>query len=107
MTINDEDIFKIFHYCFVFAACFLILSAGCRVLADPPHTQSIDSYYRALSERVEKGVTGPIGGWHYYYKNGFHIDSREKNLEFEINGRILVDGGNIDADTMMMILKPK
>ena len=83
---------------FVFAACFFILSTGDRVLADAPQNKSIDSYYRALSERVEKGVDGPIEGWHYYYKDGFHIESREKNLEFEINGRILVDGGNIDAD---------
>jgi hypothetical protein len=83
---------------FVFAACFFILNAGGRVLADTPRDKSIDSYYRALSERVEKGVKGPIGGWHYYYTVGFHIDSREKNLEFDINKSILVNGGNIDAD---------
>jgi hypothetical protein len=45
---------------FVFAACFFILSTGDRVLADAPQDKSIDSYYRALSERVEKGAPGNL-----------------------------------------------
>jgi len=44
----------------VFASCFLILSAGGSVLADSPQTKSMDSYYKALSERVETGVRGPV-----------------------------------------------
>jgi len=59
----------------------------------------MDSYYKTLSEKVEKGVRGPIGDWHYYWKDGsFSIDSREENIKFRINGQILVDGGDIDAD---------
>jgi len=82
----------------VFASCFLILSAGGRVLADAPQTKSMDSYYKAMSERVETGVKGP-GGWRYYWKDGFfRIDSRKENIKFRVNGQIIVDGGNIDAD---------
>jgi phosphate-selective porin OprO/OprP len=82
-----------------FASCFLILSADGRVLADSPQTKSMDSYYKALSERVEKGIRGPISGWRYYRKDGyFSIDSRKENIKFRITGQILVDGGDIDAD---------
>jgi len=83
----------------VLASCFLTLIAVSKVLADSEQTKSMDSYYKALSERVEKGVRGPIGDWHYYWKDGyFRIDSRKENIKFMINGQILVDGGDIDAD---------
>jgi len=83
----------------VLASCFLTLIAVSKVLADSEQTKSMDSYYKALSERVEKGVRGPIGDWHYYWKDGyFRIDSSKENIKFMINGQILVDGGDIDAD---------
>jgi phosphate-selective porin OprO/OprP len=82
----------------VFAACFLILSTSSVVLADSPQIKSTNSKNEALSERAEEGVKGPVGGWHYYWKDGFRIDSPKKNLTFKINGKILVDAGNIDAD---------
>jgi phosphate-selective porin OprO/OprP len=83
----------------VCASCFFILNSRGRALADSPQTKSMDSMYEALSERVEKGVRGPIGDWHYYRKDGsFHIDSHKENIKFEINGQILIDGGDIDAD---------
>ena len=69
------------------------------MLADSSKPDPIDSYYKALSERVEKGVRGPIGGWRYYWKDGyFSIDSRKENIKFRINGQIIADGGGIDAD---------
>ena len=83
----------------VLAVCFLTLIAASKVLADSQKTESMDSFYKALSERVETGVRGPIGDWHYYWKDGhFSIDSRKENIKFRINGQILVDGGDIDAD---------
>ena len=83
----------------VLLSCFYILNSGGRALAESPQTKTMDSYYKTLSEKVEKGVRGPIGDWHYYWKDGsFSIDSREENIKFRINGQILVDGGDIDAD---------
>ena len=83
----------------VWAICFLTLISVSKVLADSPQTKSMDSYYKALSEKVEKGVRGPIGDWHYYWKDGyFSIDSRKENIKFRINGQIIVDDGDIDAD---------
>ena len=61
---------KYFIPVIVFASCFLIFNSDGRVLADSRQTESMDSYYKALSERVEKGVRGPIGDWHYYWKIG-------------------------------------
>jgi len=94
---SDQPIFSIGPT--VFAVCLIILSAGKHVYADTQQTKGIDSFYNALSERVEKGIRGPIGGWHYYWKDSyFSIDSRKENIKFRINGQIIVDGGNINAD---------
>ncbi len=94
---NAQSIFSILAT--VFAVCFLILSADGLAIADSPQTKSMDSMYKALSERVEKGVRGPIGDWHYYWKDGyFSIDSRKENIKFRINAQLIADGGNIDSD---------
>lgn len=94
---NDQPTFPIVVA--VFAVCFIIFSPGSNVFADTQQSESIDSYYKALSERVGQGIKGPIGGWQYYWKDGyFSIDSRKKNIKLRINGQIIVDGGNIDAD---------
>jgi len=83
----------------VLAICCLTLISMSKVLAESPQTKTMDSYYQALSVKVEKGVRGPIGDWHYYWKDGsFSIDSRKENINFRINGQILVDVGDIDAD---------
>ncbi len=63
----------------VLVLCFLNFIVTSKVLADSSHPKSIDSFYKALSERVERGVTGPVGHWHYYLKDGLHMDSPEKN----------------------------
>ena len=94
---SDQPIFSIGPA--VFAVCLVILSAVNYVFADTQQTEGINSFYKALSERVEKGVRGPAGGWHYYWKDGyFSIDSRKENIKFRINGQFIVDAGNIDAD---------
>lgn len=90
----------------VFAACFFIISSCGQLLAGDPQNKGLDSYYRALSERVAKGVSGPIGDWHYYYDDGFRIDSRKKNIQLKINGQILIDGGYIDADNELQTAFP-
>ena len=79
-------------------SCLLNLVVITKILADSPQPKSIDSYYKELSERTEKGVTGPIGKWHYYLKDGFRIDSRDKKFTFKTNVSIMVDGGYIGAD---------
>jgi len=92
----------------VFVVCLIILSAGNHVFADTQQTENIDSFYKALSERVEKGVKGPIGGWHYYWKDGyFSIDSREENIKFRVNGQFIVDSGDIEADDELKKAFPK
>ena len=44
------------------------------------------------------GVEGPITGYHISWKEGFHLVSPKKNLKVKIGGKLIVDGGNIDAD---------
>ena len=93
-----KALLKYFIPVVVLVLCFLNLIATSKVLADSPHPKSIDSFYEALSERLEKGVRGPVGHWHYYLKDGFHMDSPKKNLTFRTNLSIMVDGGYIGDD---------
>ncbi|MCJ7683112.1 MAG: OprO/OprP family phosphate-selective porin [Desulfobacteraceae bacterium] len=46
----------------------------------------------------EKGVEDPLIGWHYYWRDGFHIESANKKLKTRFYGRVMVDGGYIGAD---------
>ena len=77
---------------------FALLPVG-GALAGYPQTNSLGSLYTAPSAGAEKGLRGPVRGWHYYLEDGyFSIDNREENIKFRINGQVIVDAGNIDAD---------
>ncbi len=56
------------------------------------------SVYDKFMDRAQEGVRGPIGKWHYYWKDGFRIDGSNKNLTFKANLSIMIDGGYIGAD---------
>ena len=60
--------------------------------------ENIGDMWDEWKETVGKGVEDPLIGWHYYWRDGFHIDSAEKNLKIRFNGRVLLDGGYIGAD---------
>ncbi len=68
------------------------------MLSDFPQPKKIDSFYKSLSERAEEGVRGSIGDWHYYWKDGYRIDSPAKNFTLKTNLSIMVDGGYIGAE---------
>ena len=77
---------------------FALLPVG-GALAGSPQTNSLGSLYTAPSAGAEKGLRGPIGGWHYYWEDGYlSIDSRKEDIKFRINGKVFVDAGNIDAN---------
>lgn len=44
-------------------------------------------------DRTHTGVRGPIRKWHYYWENGFRVDTFNKNLTFKTNLSIIIDGG--------------
>ena len=68
------------------------------VQGDSPPLERSDSTFDGWLKKPEEGVEGPIGHTHYYWDEGFHIVSRGKNLELKIGGKIILDGGYIDAD---------
>ena len=68
----------------ILVSCLLNLVVATKILADSPQPKSIDSFYQGLSESAEKGVRGPIGDWHYYWKDGFHIDNAKKNFKNQV-----------------------
>jgi len=60
--------------------------------------ENIRTMWYEWKNTAEKGVKDPLTGWHYYWKDGFYIDSTKRNLKFRFNGRVLLDGGSIGAD---------
>ncbi len=57
-----------------------------------------ERYYSGWKEVAEKGVEGKYVGYHVYWSDGLHYDSREKNIRFLFNSAVIVDGGTIEAD---------
>ena len=66
--------------------------------AEPQWLEKIGTRWDEWKQRAEKGVGDPLIGWHYYWKDGFNIDSAKKNLRIRFNGRVLVDSGYIGVD---------
>ena len=66
--------------------------------AEPQWLENIGGIWDEWKETAEKGFKDPLIEWHYYWKDGFHIGSKKKNLKFRLNGRVMVDGGYIGAD---------
>ncbi|MBW2113231.1 MAG: hypothetical protein JRH00_17770, partial [Deltaproteobacteria bacterium] len=64
--------------------------------ADPQDPQGTASLWEQWERAAEEGVKDPLLRWHYYYKDGLRIDSREKSFQFRLNGRILGDGTGAD-----------
>jgi phosphate-selective porin OprO/OprP len=83
----------------IWLICLLALLAMGEVMADSPQENSLRFLYLTPPEGAEKGLRGPVRGWHYYWEDGyFSIDNRKEDIKFRINGQIIVDAGNIDAN---------
>ena len=65
---------------------------------DSEWPENISTMWDEWTETAEKGAEDPLIGWHYYWRDGFHIESAKKNLKIRFNGRVLLDGGYIGAD---------
>ncbi len=87
-----------FFFCALFAAFSLLLVSSSNVQADSRSSEKFWSIYDERLGITEEGVKGPVGDWHYYWKDGFRIDSPEKNFTLRTNLSIMVDGGYIGAD---------
>ena len=87
-----------FCFCALFAAFSLLLVSSSNVQADSRSSEKFWSIYDERLGITEEGVKGPVGDWHYYWKDGFRIDSPEKNFTLRTNLSIMVDGGYIGAD---------
>ena len=61
-------------------------------------SDSVGSTYDEWSEKEEKGKTGKFAGVHYYWKDGLHIDSRNKIIRIKAGGKLAIDGGDINAN---------
>ena len=77
-------------YLLICSFCFVVYIANAQV--EPQESENIDGMWDEWKMKAEKGVEDPLIEWHYYWKDGLHIDSTEKKLEFKLNGRVMVDG---------------
>jgi len=66
--------------------------------ADSQWLGNIGDMWDEWKKTAEKGVEDPLIEWHYYWRDGLHIDSTKKNLKLKLNGRAMLDGGYIGAD---------
>jgi phosphate-selective porin OprO/OprP len=89
-------LFKYFSI-FLSASLFLAMFAN-TALAETQLPGLFGSGFDEIENFAETGVEGPIGHWHYYWKDGFRLDSQEKNLNLKFNLEIMGDGGYISPD---------
>ena len=80
------------------AAVFLFLISGNNVRADSSSVDRQGFSFKEIREKAEQGVKDPITGYRISWKEGLHLVSPEEKLKVKIGGKIIVDGGNIDAD---------
>jgi phosphate-selective porin OprO/OprP len=79
-------------------AVFLLSVSSIKVHAAPAPSGGFRSTYRDLLEKAKEGTEGPLARTHYYWDEGFHIDTRHENLKLKIGGKIIPQGGYIGAD---------
>ena len=78
---------------------FLFLFVFTHIATAEIHPDEIlGSGYEALQKSAHEGITDPVAHWHYFWKDGFHINSREKNFQMKCNLTVLGDGGYIGVD---------
>ena len=65
--------------------CLLICSLFFAVFianaqAEPQESENIGGMWDEWKMKAEKGVEDPLIEWHYYWRDGLHVDSTKKNL---------------------------
>ena len=68
----------------------------------PEKGKDADSGFRAWAER---GVSGPEH-WHYYWLDGFNMDSPKQHFTAKLNLSVFVDAGDINPDASLQTAFP-
>jgi phosphate-selective porin OprO/OprP len=86
----------------------LLLCSGAKAQAESPDGSTTSEHKglpeeakvetQKVSEETEKGVSGPVAKTHYYWDEGLQIVSRRENLRLKVGGKLIVDGGTIEAN---------
>ncbi len=69
-------------------------------------SEGIGQKYKGILKTGEKDKEEKLTGFHVYWKDGLHLESRKKNFTMKIGGMILGDGGYIGADNDLKIAFP-
>ena len=93
---NSRPVFNITAIVLVVSLFFVMVGGG--VHADEPAFKEIQTKYKTLGEKLEHGVYMPLLGYHIFWQQGLNVISPEQNLSVKIGGKIILDGGYIDAD---------
>jgi phosphate-selective porin OprO/OprP len=81
----------------LFSALFIPANFSRHVDAGSVTSEKPNDRFDNLLEKSKESITGPVGGFRYYWEEGLHIDSRNKNLIIKIGGALKIDSGNIEA----------
>jgi phosphate-selective porin OprO/OprP len=81
------------------AVIFILIYSG-PSQAGSPSSETDLLFYEEFLGKAETGLTDPVG-FHYYWKEGFHLDSPKKRLKAKMYGRILADAGYIGANEVL------
>jgi len=85
------------HAGIIVILCCLLFFPIKPLLAETPASEPDLSFYERIKKGLETGFRDPIGS-HYYFKDGFRMESSRGNLKMKIGGEARLDGGYIGAN---------
>ncbi len=86
-----------FKFTILIAASFLLLAPAGLINASSPESENNDStFFDRFLEKLTKGKKGPKGG-QFYWDEGIHFDSPDKNFRLKIGGHMGIDLGYVDG----------
>jgi phosphate-selective porin OprO/OprP len=87
-------------------ACSLAKETERSVAQAASENQVKSSVFLGSRQKVKKGETDSISGFHVWGRDGLHLAGPYGNLRFQINGSIMLDGGTIDPDDELQAAFP-
>ena len=89
--------FPRYHTAVLLVLVIVLTALGSTVRADSSTSSEGGPAFYSLWEKAQKGKTGKLG-YHYYWDDGFRIDSPGEKLRIKMNLLINLDAGYIDAE---------
>jgi len=93
---NNRSILSFLGALLVMASLLLVSDVNAQ--GESSEHKGLPEEAKVGTEKAEKRVSGPVAKTHYYWDEGLQIVSRRENLRLKIGGKLIVDGGTIEAN---------